>query len=339
MKYLITGGAGFIGSALIRHLINETESMVLNYDKLTYSGNLYALTSVSKSKRYKFIKGDINDKGILSEILEDYKPNFIMNLAAETHVDNSIINPKKFIDTNICGTYNLLVCAQQYWNNLSTNNKEVFRFHHISTDEVFGSLSSEGLFNENSPYNPSSPYSASKASSDHIVRAWYKTYDLPVLLTNCSNNYGPYQYPEKLIPLMIKNAIAKKKLPVYGTGNNIRDWLYVDDHVRALNLVVNKGNIGETYNIGGNSEKTNLEVVHSICNIIREFNLLTKKEEYNYSGLINLVEDRPGHDFRYAIDSSKIRNQLNWRPLQTFETGLRKTVDWYLKNIDFLEQS
>ena len=339
MKYLITGGAGFIGSALIRYLINETESVVLNYDKLTYSGNLYALKSVSKSKRYKFIKGDINDRRILSEILEDYNPNFIINLAAETHVDNSIINPQNFIDTNICGTYNLLVCAQQYWNNLSSSKKELFRFHHVSTDEVFGSLSSKGLFNENSPYNPSSPYSASKASSDHIVRAWYKTYNLPVLLTNCSNNYGPYQYPEKLIPLIIKNAIARKKLPVYGTGNNIRDWLYVDDHVRALNLVVNKGNIGETYNIGGNSEKTNLEVVNSICNIIREFNLLSKKEAYNYSGLISLVKDRPGHDFRYAIDSSKIRNQLNWRPLQTFETGLRKTVDWYLKNIDFLEQS
>jgi len=336
MKYFVTGGAGFIGSALIRHLILNTEDEVLNFDKLTYSGNLDSVKRVSKSCRYKFVKGDINNKDLLSNIFDEYNPDYIMNLAAETHVDKSITNPYKFIETNICGTYNLLLAAQEYWNRSANNKKKVFRFHHISTDEVFGSLSSIGLFSEKSQYNPSSPYSASKASSDHIVKAWFKTYGLPILITNCSNNYGPYQNKEKLIPCMIKNALNKEILPIYGDGQNIRDWLYVEDHVAALLLVIKKGIVGETYNIGGNCEKTNLEVVNLVCDNIRQSKFLRKEESFDYQKLIKFVRDRPGHDYRYAIDSSKIKKEIGWYPKETFETGLKKTVDWYLRNIIFL---
>lgn len=337
MKYFITGGAGFIGSALIRHLILKTENEVLNFDKLTYSGNLSSIKEVSKSSRYKFIKGDINDKDLLSKIFDDFKPDFIMNLAAETHVDQSIINPYKFIETNICGTYNLLISSQEYWSKLTKNKKKIFRFHHISTDEVFGSLTCEGFFSEEDQYNPSSPYSASKASSDHFVKAWFKTYGLPILITNCSNNYGPYQNKEKLIPFMIKNALNKKILPLYGDGQNVRDWLFVEDHVAALLLVIEKGIVGETYNIGGNCEKTNLEVVNLICENIRKSDFLKEKSSFDFLNLIKFVKDRPGHDYRYAINSSKIRKNLGWNPIETFETGLKKTVDWYIRNIKFLD--
>ena len=335
MKFFITGGAGFIGSALVRYLILNTNHTVLNYDKLIYSANLNSLQNVSRSTRYKFIKGDINNKELLEKIFSEYKPDYIMNLAAETHVDKSITTPDDFINTNILGTYNLVNTAYNYWNNLPPTQKKIFRFHHISTDEVFGSASGNSLFTERTPYDPSSPYSSSKASSDHIVRAWNKTYGLPTLLTNCSNNYGPYQYPEKLIPFMINSAINKNILPIYGTGKNIRDWLFVDDHIRALIIVLEKGKIGETYNIGGNCEMTNYQVVSLICELLKKSSHLIHNESYDYHKLIKFVEDRPGHDLRYAIDSSKIKKELGWFPQETFETGLKKTVDWYLGNFNF----
>ena len=336
MKYFVTGGAGFIGSALIRKLILDDNNVILNYDNLTYSSNLENLQNVKKSKRYFFLKGDINDKEKLEAALIDFKPNIIMNLAAETHVDRSIINADKFIETNICGTYNLLNSTHKYWLNLSFDKQRKFRFHHISTDEVYGSLSQNGKFSETNPYEPSSPYSASKASSDHLVNAWFKTYGLPVLITNCSNNYGPYQYPEKLIPKIILNAFNKKNIPIYGNGDNIRDWLYVDDHVEAMLVVIKKGIPGETYNIGGNCEKKNIEVANLICDFISKY-MESRGEFFDYKSLIEFVKDRPGHDFRYAIDSSKIFHNLGWQPTESFDSGIKKTIDWYLNNIEFFE--
>jgi dTDP-glucose 4,6-dehydratase len=333
--FLITGGAGFIGSALIRFLINKTDHLVINIDKLTYSGNLQSLKVVSGNPRYKFVKGDICDKKLVSNIFRDFKPDVVMHLAAETHVDRSIDRPKEFIQTNIIGTLVLLECARQFWNN---QNKKNFLFHHISTDEVYGSLNETDLFTEQSNYKPSSPYSASKASSDHLVRAWHSTYGLPVLITNCSNNYGPFQFPEKLIPLMILNALDKKPLPIYGNGQNIRDWLYVEDHVRALYKVVCKGKVGETYNIGGFNEISNLDVVNLICQILDELLPLYSKKKnssQSYKDLLTFVQDRPGHDLRYAIDASKIKNELKWRPKISFKTGIKKTIKWYLKNLDW----
>ena len=334
MRYLVTGGAGFIGSALIRKLILDKNNTILNYDNLTYASNLNNLKNISDSKKYFFIKGDINDEEKLYSALCDFKPDIIMNLAAETHVDRSITNADKFIQTNICGTYNLLNIAYRYWSKLSLNKQKEFRFHHISTDEVYGSLSHNGKFSESNAYDPSSPYSASKASSDHLVRAWFRTYNLPVLITNCSNNYGPYQYPEKLIPKIILNALNKKSIPLYGDGENIRDWLFVDDHVDALILVINQGIPGETYNIGGNCEKKNIEVANLICDLISEY-MQEREELYDYKSLIEFVNDRPGHDFRYAIDSSKIYNNLGWKPIESFDSGIKKTIDWYLNNIEF----
>ena len=333
MKILVTGGAGFIGSDLVRYLINEKGHQVLNLDKLTYAGNLDSLNSVSDHSHYKFIQGDICDRELIKQILKTFQPNIIMHLAAESHVDRSINGPAEFIQTNIVGTSVLLECATEYW--ISFSDKKTFRFHHISTDEVYGSLGNKGLFTENTSYSPNSPYSASKASSDHLVRAWYQTYGLPVILTNCSNNYGPYQFPEKLIPLTISNALEGKPLPLYGKGQNIRDWLFVKDHVRALYKVVTEGLVGETYNIGGNNEKTNLEVVRTICNILDD---LTPKKNVSYKNLITFVSDRPGHDFRYAIDSNKIYKNLGWTPLESFETGIFKTVEWYLQNQKWYQQ-
>ena len=337
MRYFITGGAGFIGSALIRKLFLNEKNIILNYDKLTYSSNLNNLKNISKSKRYFFVQGDINDEEKLFSSLNDFKPDIIMNLAAETHVDRSITNADKFIKTNICGTYNLLNIAHRYWLNLSLKRQSEFRFHHISTDEVYGSLSQIGKFSESNRYDPSSPYSASKASSDHLVNAWFKTYNLPIFITNCSNNYGPYQYPEKLIPKIILNAINKKNIPIYGNGNNIRDWLFVDDHVDALLIVIKKGIPGETYNIGGNCEKKNIEVANLICDLISE-SMDLRGELFDYKSLIKFVNDRPGHDFRYAIDSSKISNHLGWQPIESFDSGIKKTIDWYLNNLEFLSK-
>jgi len=336
MRYLVTGGAGFIGSALIRKLILDKNNTILNYDNLTYASNLNNLKNISDSKKYFFIKGDINDEEKLYSALCDFKPDIIMNLAAETHVDRSITNADKFIQTNICGTYNLLNIAYRYWSKLSLNKQKEFRFHHISTDEVYGSLSHNGKFSESNAYDPSSPYSASKASSDHLVRAWFRTYNLPVLITNCSNNYGPYQYPEKLIPKIILNALNKKSIPLYGDGENIRDWLFVDDHVDALILVINQGIPGETYNIGGNCEKKNIEVANLICDLISEY-MESKGEFFDYKCLIKFVNDRPGHDFRYAINSSKIFNDLGWLPTESFDSGIKKTIYWYLNNIEFFK--
>ena len=335
MKFFITGGAGFIGSALIRYLISRTEHEVLNLDKLTYAGNLTTLNEVSDSRQYKFVRGDIADKELLNQIFNDFKPDVVMHLAAESHVDRSIDGPAEFIQTNIVGTYTLLEVARNYWVSLQEKDKNIFRFHHISTDEVYGSLGKQGLFTETSSYDPSSPYSASKASSDHLVRAWSRTYGLPVLVTNCSNNYGPYQYVEKLIPLMILNALDKKALPVYGSGSQVRDWLHVDDHAHALYCVVTRGEIGETYNIGGHNEKTNLEVVHAICDLLDRLKPLNDINLSSYRDLITHVDDRPGHDQRYAIDASKMQEKLDWTPSETFDTGLTKTIEWYLDNIDW----
>lgn len=333
-KFFVTGGAGFIGSAFVRFLINSTEHEVLNLDKLTYAGNLSSLESISGDKRYSFVKGDIVDQLLLTQIINEFQPKYIVHLAAESHVDRSIESAKEFINTNILGTYNLLDVATKYWNQLESGRKSLFRFHHISTDEVFGTLGESGFFTEETPYDPSSPYSSSKAASDHLVRAWNRTYQLPVLLTNCSNNFGPYQFPEKLIPLMILNALQEKPLPVYGSGKNIRDWLFVEDHVEALYKVILNGKVGESYNIGGNNEKTNLEVVNEICAILDR--VKPRKSSSSYSDLITFIEDRPGHDFRYAIDASKIINQLDWTPSKTFSSGLEKTIKWYIKNEGWL---
>lgn len=337
MNILVTGGAGFIGSAVIRHLINETEHHVLNVDKLTYAGNLESLISVSDHPRYQFTQTDICDHISLTRLFLEFQPDIVMHLAAESHVDRSIDGPAEFINTNIVGTYTLLEVTRKYWQNLATIKKSRFKFHHISTDEVYGDLEgTTDLFTETMPYLPSSPYSASKASSDHLVRAWHRTYGLPVVITNCSNNYGPYHFPEKLIPLMILNALDGKSLPVYGNGQQIRDWLFVEDHARALYQVATEGIVGETYNIGGHNEKQNIEVVKTICKILDE--LKPRLEGKTYTSLITFVNDRPGHDLRYAIDASKIERELGWKPQESFETGIRKTVQWYLNNLEWCQR-
>ena len=362
---LVTGGAGFIGSAVIRHLINDTHHSVINVDKLTYAGNLESLSSISHNARYYFEHVDICDANEIARVLHQHQPDIIMHLAAESHVDRSIDGPSEFIQTNIIGTYNLLEQARRYWCELDENKKAEFRFHHISTDEVYGDLAhpdeyrttvleselladSVGLpsipqqplplFTETTPYEPSSPYSASKASSDHLVRAWHRTYNLPTLITNCSNNYGPFHFPEKLVPLVILNALQGKPLPIYGKGLQIRDWLYVEDHARALVLVAIKGKIAETYNIGGHNEKQNIEVVNTICELLEELVPQKPKNISQYIDLVTFVKDRAGHDFRYAIDASKIQNELKWLPVETFESGIRKTVEWYLNNEDWYQR-
>lgn len=331
-RFLITGGAGFIGSAVIRHLLTETEHQILNLDKLTYAGNLESLAPVADHPHYHFVQGDIVDRELVTHLFSEFRPEVVMHLAAESHVDRSIDGPAEFIQTNIVGTSILLEVARAYLSNLPAEERDRFRFHHISTDEVYGSLGEGGLFTEDAAYDPSSPYSASKASSDHLVRAWHRTYGLPVLVTNCANNYGPYQFPEKLIPLMILNAIEGKPLPVYGDGGQVRDWLYVEDHSRALYEVVRRGRVGETYNIGGHNELTNLEVVNSICRLLEEVCPERPAGVSSYLDLVSFVTDRPGHDRRYAIDSGKIGSELGWKPEETFESGLRKTVQWYLNN-------
>lgn len=333
--YVVTGGAGFIGSAVIRMLIEHTEHRVVNVDKLTYAGNLETLRSVEGDSRHVFIKCDICDGPAIRDILHDHRPDRIMHLAAESHVDRSIDGPSEFINTNIVGTYSLLENAREYWKTLDEAGREAFRFHHISTDEVYGSLGPTGYFTETTPYQPNSPYSASKASSDHLVRAWWKTYGLPAVISNCSNNYGPYQHPEKLIPLMISKALAGQEMPIYGAGDNIRDWLYVDDHARALLSIVNGGRAGEVYNVGGGNELTNLEVVERICSILNEE--APRSDGGDYGQQMAFVQDRPGHDKRYAIDAARIRRELGWSPAESFDSGLRKTIRWYLDNPDWME--
>lgn len=340
-RILVTGGAGFIGSAVVRHLIENTAGEVANLDKLTYAGNLESLTGVAGSPRYRFYQVDICDASALEAVFAEFKPTAVMHLAAESHVDRSIDGPAAFIETNIVGTYTLLEAARRYWGGLPGEARAAFRFHHISTDEVYGDLEgTDDLFTEATPYAPSSPYSASKASSDHLVRAWQRTYGLPVLVTNCSNNYGPYHFPEKLIPHVILNALAGKPLPVYGDGSQIRDWLYVEDHARALVEVVSHGQVGETYNIGGHNEKRNLEVVQAICDLLDELVPRTddRGQGRSYRELITFVKDRPGHDQRYAIDASKIQRELGWVPQESFESGIRKTVQWYLSNRDWWQR-
>jgi dTDP-glucose 4,6-dehydratase len=329
---LITGGAGFIGSAVVRYIINNTQDIVINVDKLTYAGNLSSLDSIADSDRYIFEQVDICDSQELQRIFEEHRPNKVMHLAAESHVDRSIDGPDAFISTNIIGTYNLLEVSRRFYSSLNESEKSQFIFHHISTDEVYGDLGAEGLFTETTSYEPSSPYSASKASSDHLVRAGHRTFGLPVLVTNCSNNYGPYHFPEKLIPLTILNALAGKSLPVYGDGSQVRDWLYVEDHARALYCVITNGVIGETYNIGGHNERKNIDVVHTICTILDELKPEKPSTIESYRELVTFVNDRPGHDVRYAIDASKIQRELGWKPDESFESGMRKTVEWYLSN-------
>ena len=328
LRFLVTGGAGFIGSAVVRHLITDTPHAVVNLDKLTYAGNLDNLTPIAASERYAFAQVDICDEAAVRGVFERVKPDIVMHLAAESHVDRSIDGPGAFIHTNVIGTFVLLEAARRHWASLPGGAKDRFRFHHVSTDEVFGSLGATDFFREESPYQPNSPYSASKAGSDHLVRAWHHTYHLPTVASNCSNNYGPYHFPEKLIPLVILNALEGKPIPVYGTGSNIRDWLFVEDHARALVTIATRGVIGESYNVGGWNERTNLEVVEAICSLVDEFAPSAPARK----NLITYVTDRPGHDQRYAIDASKIKRELGWVPLETFETGLRKTVQWYLDN-------
>lgn len=331
LRILVTGGAGFIGSALVRHLIRETPHEVLNLDKLTYAGNLASLEPIANSPRYRFLQVDVCDGTAVAEAIARFRPQVITHLAAESHVDRSIDGPAEFIQTNIVGTFTMLTAALDYWRGLEGEGKDRFRFHHISTDEVFGTLGDEGYFTEDTPYDPHSPYSASKASSDHLVRAWHDTYGLPVIVTNCSNNYGPYQFPEKLIPLMVLKAMRGEKLPVYGKGDNIRDWLYVEDHAAALRLVVKRGKPGETYNIGGRAEKQNIEVVKTICRLVDELRPGNSPREE----LITHVQDRPGHDQRYAIDASKIERELGWTPSLGFDQGIRQTVEWYIGREDW----
>lgn len=331
MKILVTGGAGFIGSAVVRYIINNTQDSVINVDKLTYAGNLESLVSVEKDKRYAFEQVDVCDRAELDRVFEEHKPDVVVHLAAESHVDRSIGGPAAFIQTNIVGTYILLEAARSYWQGLCGVQKANFRFLHVSTDEVYGELDLlDSPFTENNRYAPSSPYSASKASSDHLVRAWYKTYGLPVVISNCSNNYGPYQHSEKLIPRMISCALEGNPLPIYGRGEQVRDWLYVEDHVRALVSILNQGRVGETYNIGGQSERRNNDVVRAICTLLEEFAPNKPKGLTQYEQLISYVADRPGHDMRYAIDANKIQTELGWQPYESFESGLRKTVAWYV---------
>ncbi|MDJ0450453.1 dTDP-glucose 4,6-dehydratase [Methylocystis sp. JR02] len=329
MRVLITGGAGFIGSAVARRFISQTSDEILVFDKLTYAGNLDSLAPIADDPRYSFRHADICNRAAVAQSLAEFQPDVVMHLAAESHVDRSIDGPAAFIETNVVGTFTMLAAALDYWRSLPKEKSAAFRFMHISTDEVFGALGKEGFFREDTPYAPNSPYSASKAGSDHLVRAWRETYGLPTIVTNCSNNYGPYHFPEKLIPLTILNAIEGKPLPVYGRGENIRDWLFVEDHAAALMLVARKGAVGESYNVGGRNERTNIEVVNAICDILDE---LRPSGNGSYRNLITFVTDRPGHDLRYAIDCSKIERELRWRPTETFETGLRKTVQWYLDN-------
>ena len=330
MRILLTGGAGFIGSALVRQLIEHSDHEVLNFDKLTYAGTLTTVEKVSNSNRYRFVQGDICDGSAVRAAIEEFRPEIITHLAAESHVDRSIDGPDAFIQTNIVGTFQMLTEARRYWQTLEGAAKDAFRFHHISTDEVFGSLGETGFFTEETPYDPRSPYSASKASSDHLVSAWGHTFGLPVLITNCSNNYGPYHFPEKLVPLMIVKALAGETLPVYGKGDQVRDWLFVEDHARALQTVFEKGQVGRTYNIGGNNEKQNVEVVNTVCAILDR--LRPRADGQSYATQIGYVADRPGHDKRYAIDATRIKNELGWSPAETFDSGIEKTVAWYLAN-------
>lgn len=347
MKLLVTGGAGFIGSAVVRHILQSTQDTVINLDKLTYAGNQESIPAELRSERYIFEQVDICDANELKRVFSEHQPDAVMHLAAESHVDRSIDGPGEFIHTNVVGTYTLLEAAREYWSELTGARKSEFIFHHISTDEVYGDLPHPNelptgaelpLFTEETSYAPSSPYSASKASSDHLVRAWQRTYGMPTVVTNCSNNYGPYHFPEKLVPHIILNALAGKALPVYGDGSQIRDWLYVEDHARALVTVAKSGKLGETYNIGGHNEKRNLEVVETICDLLDELAPNKPEGVVNYRDLITFVTDRPGHDARYAIDADKIQNDLNWSPEETFESGIRKTVQWYLSNQDWWQR-
>ena len=328
MRVLVTGGAGFIGSAVVRHLINDKHYDVLNIDKLTYAGTLTSLISVKDNPLYRFENADICDKTAITQAISSFRPDRIMHLAAESHVDRSITGAKDFVETNVLGTFNMLECARAYWQSLDSAAKETFRFLHISTDEVYGSLGEEGLFTEATAYDPSSPYSATKAASDHLAKAWERTYGLPVVVSNCSNNYGPFHFPEKLIPLMIISAMEGKSLPVYGSGNNVRDWLFVEDHARALDMIAERGRVGETYNVGGRNEQRNIDVVNRICGLMDEF----RPEPGPHSRLITYVQDRPGHDARYAIDATKLEQELGWKAVENFDTGIEKTVKWYLEN-------
>jgi len=330
--YIVTGGSGFIGTNFIRFMLdNGFAERIINLDKFTYAGNPQNLLEYDNDKRYAFAQGDICDQELVQELFILHKPDVVVNFAAESHVDRSIDGPSDFIRTNISGTYTLLQKSLCYYQSLTKEDQKSFRFHHVSTDEVFGSLNEDDFFTEETPYDPSSPYSASKAASDHLVRAWHRTYGLPIIISNCSNNYGPFQFPEKLIPLMVLNCLQEKPLPVYGTGENIRDWLFVDDHCDAIHTIIEKGEIGETYNVGGNNEIKNINIVKTICNLLD--NIRPSENLKSYQELITFVKDRPGHDFRYAIDSSKLQNKLGWSPKETFETGIRKTIEWYLENI------